>query len=123
MTNIPQRLAGVGVLIAATVLYDANDASMLQRLLIPGAMALGAWLVVQNFAAVLIAVTALTAIRTDFASDSWLASRAYPGIALLGGCGLGAIGLARFRARIAATREARWSQRNARRETQHHQPR
>lgn len=113
MTHLPRRLLGIGVLLAVTVIYDTGNTSLLHRLYIPAAMALGAWLVVQNLAAVLMAVVVIAATRTDFASTEILLSRIYPSVAALAGCGLAAIGLLRFQTRIAETREARWRNRNA----------
>ncbi len=111
MTHIGRRVLGVVVLLAAAVIYDTHSDSLLHRLAVPGVMAFAAWLVVQNIAAVLVAVTVIALTRTDFTSSEVLASRVYPGIALAAGVGLGAITLARFRARIAATRADRWRHR------------
>ncbi len=117
MTHLPSRLIGVGILLATALTYDADASNMVHRLLIPAFMALGAWLVVQNLAAVLIAVAVVAATRSDLASADTLASRVYPIVALVAGCALGAIGLLRFRARIVATRAARWRGRNSDRST------
>ena len=111
MTHIGRRVLGVITLLAAAVVYDANSDSLLQRLAVPGVMAVSAWLIVQNLTAVLLAVTLIAITRTDFASAEPLASRVYPGIALVAGVGLGTIALARFRARIVATRADRWRHR------------
>ena len=113
MTNLPLRVLGVAVLLATIVIYDANSNTLLHRLLIPATMAVAAWLIVQNLASVLIAVTVIAWTRIDPGSADVLPSRVYPVIALLAGGGLAAIGVARFRQRIIETREARWRNRNA----------
>ena len=111
MNQIGRRVTGMVMLLAAAVIYDATSDSLLHRLAVPGVMALGAWLIVQNVAAILIAVTLIAITRCDLASSELLAARVYPGIALVAGIGLGAITLARFRARIVATRADRWRHR------------
>ena len=111
MTHIGRRVLGVAVLLAVALIYDANSDSLLHRLAVPSAMAIGAWLVVQNLAAILIAITLIAITRSDLANSELLASRVYPGIALAGGVSLGGITLKRFRARILATRADRWRHR------------
>lgn len=112
MTNLPLRMLGVAVLLAAVVIYDANTNTLLHRLLIPATMAVATWLIVQNLAAVLLAVTVIAGTRINLDSADVLPSLVYPVIALLAGGGLAAIGVARFRQRIIATREARWRNRS-----------
>ena len=117
MTHIPSRLIGAGILLATALIYDADASNLGHRLLIPTFMAFAAWLVIQNLAAVLIVVAVVATTRSNFASADVLASRVFPVVALVAGFGLGTIGLLRFRARIVATRAARWRGRNSDRST------
>jgi len=112
MTNLPGRIAGVVLLGLAVLLYDSASDSPIHRLVVPLAMAVATWLMVQNAAAVLLGVVLLTAIHSDPADSDWINSHAYPALAILSGGALGYIGLQRFRRRIAATREARWRHRH-----------
>ena len=114
MNRLPWRIAGVVLMGIAVMLFDPVSASPIHSLVVPLIMALAAWLMVQNAAAVLLGVTVLTAIHSDLQSADWVASRAYPALTLLSATGLGYIALQRFRARIEATREARWAARRGR---------
>lgn len=111
MSHLPQRIAGVVLLGIAVLMYDATSASAVHRLLLPVAMALAAWLMVQNAAAVLLGTALLTTIHADTGNPDWITGRAYPVLAVLSASGLGYIALQRFRQRIEATREARWRNR------------
>jgi hypothetical protein len=112
MKNLPERFAGVVLLGVAVLLYDAASGSPVHRLLVPIAMAIAAWLMVQNAAAVLLGAALLTASHSDPLDPDWITGRAYPALAIISGGALGYIAVHRFRGRIASTREARWRHRH-----------
>jgi hypothetical protein len=108
---LPGRIAGVVLMGMIVMVFDATSGAALHELVLPLGMALAAWLMVQNAAAVLLGITLLAAIHTDPASPDWVIGRAYPAVAILSGGVLVYIALQRFRKHIEATREARWSRR------------
>jgi hypothetical protein len=118
MTRLPARIAGVILMGVAVMFFDAVSSSPVHQLMLPLAMAVAAWLMIQNAAAVLLGATLLTAIHADPQDPDWIISRAYPALAVLSGIALGFIGVQRFRKRIAATREARWRHRQAPRQAE-----
>jgi hypothetical protein len=87
MKNLPGRFAGVVLLGVAVLLYDAASGSPVHRLLVPIAMAIAAWLMVQNAAAVLLGAALLTAIHSDPLDPDWITGRAYPALAIISGGG------------------------------------
>jgi len=109
--NLPRRIAGVLLLAAAVLMYDAGSACAIHRLLLPVTMAFAAWLLVQNAAAVLLGCMLLAAIHADPGNPDWISARAYPLLALASAGALGYIAVQRFRRRIEETREARWRHR------------
>lgn len=111
MNRLPARIGGVVLLAIAVVFFDPISASPLHRLVLPVTMALAAWLMVQNAAAVLLGATLLTTIHAEPQNPDWIVGRAYPALALACGAALGYIAWQRFRRRIEATREARWRSR------------
>ena len=119
MTHLPQRITGVIVLAVAVVLYDATSIAAVHRLVLPLAMALAAWLMVQNAAAVLLGVALLTPLHAHPADPDWISARAYPVLAIVSGTALAVIVLQRFRLRIESTREARWRNRRSNKGARH----
>ena len=103
-----QRLAGLATLLATFALYDPAAGDAVHRLALPLLMALGAWALVQNLAAIAIAVAVLGVIHLDLTEGDWIDRIAWPLITLLAIVTLAAIMLRRFRQRIADTHEARW---------------
>lgn len=105
------RLLGVLLLGVAVVVYQPSAGDPLNRLLIPVIMAMAAWLMVQNLAAVALGACLLAAIHSNPSSADWIDARAYPGLAALAAAILIMIFARRFRRRIEETREARWAPR------------
>lgn len=107
------RIIGTIVLAATLVTFDSTASSVWQSLSLPLLMALGALALVQNVAAVALGATVLATIHTDLQAQSWVERIAYPAIAVAGGVTLLIISIRRFRSRIAATRAARWAERQS----------
>ncbi|MCB1684498.1 MAG: hypothetical protein R3E82_17800 [Pseudomonadales bacterium] len=108
------RGTGVGVLILCLLWYVPGADSTAQRLWLPLLMAAGTWALTRNLAAVALGGTMLAAIHSDLQATQWIDRLAYPLLALLGALILAVILLRRFRARIAATHDARWANRPGR---------
>jgi hypothetical protein len=89
--------------------YDSGATDPLHALILPLVMACGAWLLVQNPAAVALGVAVLAAIHADLNAVSWIERVAYPLVALAASTLLALIGARRFARRIADTHEVRWS--------------
>ena len=105
------RLLGLVVVLAGLAFYDPEGHSVLQRLLLPLLMAAGAWALVQNLAAVALAVAVLGLINLDLAGGDWIDRIAWPAITLTATVAFLWILFRRFRARIAETHDARWAER------------
>jgi hypothetical protein len=105
------RACGLVMVIAGLALYDTYDVSFTHRVLLPLVMAVGAWALVQNTAAVAMGVTVLAMIHSDLDSTNPIDRIAYPLIAGTGTVTLAVIVWRRFRARIRNTHAARWSSR------------
>ena len=112
MTRVGPRAFGVGLLLLGLVFYDAAAATITQRLIVPAVLSVGAWLLIQNLMPVLLVICMLAALHTDLASADLITSRILPGIATGSGIALLIIAARRFRARIHATRAARWNGRS-----------
>lgn len=108
------RTAGVVVLVLCLLWYVPGADSTTQRLWLPLLMAAGAWALTRNLTAVALGGTLLAAIHSDLQAAEWIDRLAYPLLALLGALVLTAILVRRFRARIAATHDARWANRPGR---------
>lgn len=105
------RLLGVAILLVCMLLYDFESDALVDRLLLPIAAAVGAWILVNNLSAVCLVASLLALAHTQLSSEDWVVSLAYPAVAALcGGCLL-TIVIARFYDRIIATHEARWQHR------------
>jgi cell division protein FtsW (lipid II flippase) len=114
LDNLPWRVAGLVLLGVLVVAYQTDQGDLINRLLIPLAMAFAAWLLVQNITAIALGGALLAGIHSDLGSRDWIQSMAYPALAVIGTAALAVIFTRRFRHRIAATHEARW--RNRRRD-------
>jgi hypothetical protein len=106
-----QRLLGLATLLACFALYDPDASSAIQRLALPLLMAFAAWALVQNLAAVALAVAVLGMIHLDLANGDWIDRIAWPMITLAAILTFGWILIGRFRQRIRDTHEARWQRR------------
>lgn len=109
-----QRLLGLVFVLGCLAVYDPNAMGVIQQLAIPLLMALGAWALVQNLAAVALAVTVLGIIHLDLSASNWIDRLAWPVLTLAAALTLLMIGLKRFRRRIAETHESRWAERGDR---------
>jgi hypothetical protein len=112
LDKLPWRVAGLVLLGVLVVAYQTDQGDLVNRLLIPLAMAFAAWLLVQNVAAVALGGALLAGIHSDAGSRDWIESMAYPVLAIVGGVVLVVVFARRFRHRIAATHEARWRHRH-----------
>lgn len=108
------RGAGVAVLILCLLWYVPGADSTAQRLWLPLLMAAGALALTRNLTAVALGGTLLAAIHSDLQATAWIDRLAYPLLALLGALVLAVVLIRRFRARIAATHDARWANRPGR---------
>ena len=106
-----QRLIGLATVLVCLALYDPEASSAVQRLALPLLMALGAWALVQNLAAVALAVAVLGLIHLDLASGDWIDRIAWPALTLAAILTIVCILIGRFRQRIRDTHEARWQSR------------
>lgn len=114
LAHLPWRVAGLVLLGGLVVAYHPEQGGVLNRLLIPVAMAVATWMLVQNLAAVALGAGLLATIHSAPGSQDWIAAAAYPGLAALCGLILAAVLLQRFRRRIAATHDTRWRDRRER---------
>ncbi len=108
------RLFGLTLILVCLALFNPEANTALQRLVVPLLMAAGAWALVQNLAAVALAVAVLGAIHWDLASGDWIDRFAWPVLTVLAGITFLWILLGRFRQRIRDTHEQRWLSRQDR---------
>lgn len=108
------RAAGVAAAAVIVFFLDTQSVSALHRLILPLGLAVSAWLMTRSLMAVAFATFTMAAISTRWSAASWIPSIAYPGIAAVALTVCLIIITRRFRERIAATHEERWSQRRAR---------
>jgi hypothetical protein len=111
VTYMGRRITGVIVLSGCLLAYDPAGTDLLQRGIIPALMAVAAWGLVQNLAAVTLGVAVLGGIHSDFTAPHWLDRLAYPAISLAAGVTFGIIVWRRFRRRVLATHAERWRDR------------
>jgi uncharacterized membrane protein len=114
LDRLTWRVAGLVLLGALVVAYQTEQEDVVNRLLIPVAMAAATWLMVQNVAAVAIGGGLLAGIHSDPGSRDWITSFAYPALAAACAVIVVVVFAQRFRRRIADTHEARWRNRRAR---------
>ncbi len=108
-----RRAAGLTLVVTFLLLWDADSLSLVDRLALPALLALGAWLALENIAAVALAVAALAAIHSDPGADDPIRGWVYPASACLAAITAAAIFGRRFAAHIRATRDARHAGRAA----------
>lgn len=111
LSHLPWRLAGVVLLALLVVAYQPDRHDPVQRLLIPVGMALGAWMMVQNAAAVALGAGVLAILHSEPGGSDPIRAIAYPLLAALCCAVAGTVFVRRFRQRIADTHEARWRHR------------
>jgi preprotein translocase subunit SecY len=114
LAHLPWRIAGLALLGGLVVAYHPEQGGVLQRLLIPVAMAVATWMLVQNLAAVALGAGILAGLHSAPASADWVPALAYPALAALCAVVLAVVFAQRFRRRIAATHEDRWRPRRTR---------
>jgi hypothetical protein len=105
------RLIGLATVLIGLALYDPHAAGAVHRLALPLLMAAGAWALVQNLAAVALAVAVLGMIHLDLANGDWIDRIAWPILTLAAWVTFTWILIGRFRQRIRDTHEARWQSR------------
>ncbi|MCZ6853757.1 MAG: hypothetical protein O7G86_07540 [Gammaproteobacteria bacterium] len=105
------RFVGAAIVLVCLLLYDFESEALLHRLVLPIALAVGAWMLVNNLTAVCLAVSFLALAHSELTSEDWVVSLAYPAVAALCGACLLTIVIARFHDRIRETHEARWQHR------------
>ena len=110
LEHLPWRIAGLALLGVLVVLYQSDQGDVYNRLVIPVAMALSVWLLVQKVLAVALGAGLLAAIHSDPQGD-WIVALAYPLLALVCAAVVLYVFVQRFRRRIAETHEARWRHR------------
>jgi hypothetical protein len=98
LEHLPWRIAGLVLLGALVVVYHPEHGGAVNRLVIPVAMGVATWMLVQNLAAVTLGAGILAGIHSAPGSGDWVVA-------------LAAVLLQRFRRHIAATHEARWRHR------------
>lgn len=108
------RVLGTVIIVAVLLIYEPGAEGIIQRLGLPLVLAGGALALVQNPAAVAIGALVLSVIHSDLSAASWIPAVAYPLTAAVAALVLATIGWRRFRKNIAATREARWANRDHR---------
>lgn len=111
LEHLPWRITGLLLLGVLVVLYQPEQQDVTNRLLIPLAMTLAAWLLVCNAMAVALGAGLLAAIHSAPGSGDWVSALAYPALAALGALVVMAVLVQRFRRHIAATHDERWRQR------------
>ena len=106
-----QRLVGLAAILICLAIYDPQGSDAWHRLILPLLMAAGAWALVQNLAAVVLAVAVLGVIHLDLSSGDWIDRIAWPLLTAAAVATFVWILIGRFRQRIRDTHEARWQQR------------
>lgn len=115
LEHLPWRITGLALLGVLVVLYQTDQGDVMHRLIIPIAMAVAVWLLVQKVLAVALGAGLLAFIHSDLGGD-WIAGFAYPALAAICAVILATILVGRFRSHIHATHEARWRARRERRD-------
>lgn len=109
------RGAGLILIMVGVLTFDEHASTALHTLWLPLLMAAGAALALQNILAVALAITALTGIHADPAAQDWVTARAYPLLAAAGTAATAIILTIRFRRNMIASRDARRTARETRR--------
>ena len=105
------RLAGVLLIVICLVVLQPGSAELLHRLVVPLLLALGAYWLVQNLAAVALGAAVLAAVHSDLNADDWVEGLAYPLLAACSAAVVLIVALQRFARRISRTHEDRWRRR------------
>ncbi len=111
LEHLPWRIAGLVALAVLVVLYQPETGGALNGVVIPVAMALATWLLVQKVIAVALGAGLLAAIHSAPGSGDWVVGIAYPALAATCALILALVLGRRFRRHMAATHEARWRHR------------
>lgn len=111
LEHLPWRIAGLLLLGALVVVYQPETGSAVDRVLIPIAMAVATWLLVQKVVAVALGAGLLAVIHSTPGAADWISGLAYPALAAACALILMVVWGRRFRRHIAATHEARWRHR------------
>ncbi|MEQ8857149.1 MAG: hypothetical protein RIC56_00745 [Pseudomonadales bacterium] len=111
LEHLPWRIAGVVALAVLVVLYQPETGGAVNGVVIPMAMALATWLLVQKVVAVALGAGLLAAIHSAPGSGDWVVGIAYPALAATCALILVLVLGSRFRRHMAATHEARWRHR------------
>ncbi|MFU8817238.1 MAG: hypothetical protein ACNA7W_17965 [Pseudomonadales bacterium] len=111
LENLPWRIAGLILLGVLVVAYQPDLDNPIHRLVIPIAMAVATWMLVQNAAAVALGAGLLAGIHGNPGSADWIVGIAYPALAALCAAIVAVVFWGRFRRRIAATHQQRWQNR------------
>lgn len=111
MQHLSWRIAGALLLGVLVVVYQPEQGDVNNRLIIPAAMTLAAFLLVQNALAVALGAGLLAGIHSAPGSGDWVSAAAYPILAALCAGVVLAVLVQRFRRHIAATHAERWRHR------------
>jgi hypothetical protein len=111
MQHLPWRVAGALLLGVLVVLYQPEQGDVINGLIIPVAMTLATFLLVQNALAVALGAGLLAGIHSAPGSGDWVSALAYPILAVLCAAVVLAVLVQRFRRHIAATHAERWRRR------------
>lgn len=106
------RVLGVVVIVLGLAVLEPGGTSLGQRVGVPAVLAVGAWALVRNLAAVALGTAVLAAIHSEPGAADPVTGVIYPAAATAAGLVLVVIFVRRFRARILATRAARWAPRH-----------
>jgi len=107
------RVLGVAVIVVGLAVLEPGATGLDQRLGVPALLAVGAWALVRNLAAVALGTAVLAAIHSNLGAADPVTSVIYPSVAATAGVVLAIIFARRFRARILATRAERWAHRKS----------
>jgi hypothetical protein len=108
-----RRAVGLTVVVGFLLLWQPDSLDPWQRVVLPAVLAIGAWLVVNNVAAVALAVLALAAVHTDVHAADAVYSRLYPAVAVAAALTVVVIYGRRFADYMKKTQAARRARRDA----------
>ncbi len=110
-SSLAIRGLGVAIIGIALAVYRDTLPGITTDLLLPIAFAVGTWLVIKNLAAVCLGSALLAFAHSEPSSADWIASIAYPVIAV--SCLATTIGIygIRFKKHVGDTHDERWRSR------------
>ena len=119
MTSVPTpglpaslyRMVGLALILGFLLGYDPGGYGLGNGLLLPLALALGAWMILRSALALALAAALLAGAHSAPGADDVSAGLIYPLVALAAGCTVLASLGHRFHRHMRATRGARWGQR------------